>query len=38
MKKLLLAALVVGVGYVIWRAYTEQEDRDVWTEVTDEVD
>lgn len=38
MKKLLLLALVAGVGYVLWRAYTEQEAREIWTEVTDDIE
>ena len=39
MKKLLVAALAAGVGYVVYRAYTdEQDDRELWTEVTDDVE
>ncbi len=39
MKKLLLAALLGGVGYVLWRTYAEERDeRDLWTEVTDDVE
>ncbi len=38
MKKLVIAALVGGVGYVLWRKYAEEQDeRNLWTEVTDEV-
>ncbi len=39
MKKLLVALLGVGVGYVLYRKYAqEQDERDVWTEVTDDVE
>ncbi len=39
MKKFLFAAVLAGVGYVLYRAYAEERDeRDLWTEVTDEVD
>lgn len=39
MKKLLVVLLVAGVGYAVWRQYAEQQDeRDVWTEVTDDVE
>jgi hypothetical protein len=39
MKKILFAAVLAGVGYVLYRAYAEERDeRDLWTEVTDEVD
>ena len=39
MKKLLVALLALGAGYVIWRTYAEDRDeRDLWTEVTDELD
>jgi hypothetical protein len=39
MKKLLVALLVAVAGYVVWRTYAEDRDeRDLWTEVTDEVD
>ena len=38
MKKLLVAALVGGVGYVLWRKFAEEQDeRNLWTEVTDDV-
>ncbi|WP_265522449.1 DLW-39 family protein [Oerskovia flava] len=36
MKKLLLLLLTAGVGYAIWRKYTEDNsERDLWAEVTD---
>ncbi|HWS58773.1 MAG TPA: DLW-39 family protein [Actinotalea sp.] len=42
MKKLLIALIaLVGlvVGYAVWRTYAEDRDeRDLWTEVTDELD
>lgn len=39
MKKFLVTLLVVGVGYVLWRTYAqEQDERDLWTEVTDDVE
>lgn len=39
MKKFMLAALLTGVGYVLYRAYAEERDeRDLWTEVTDDVE
>lgn len=39
MKKFLVAALLAGVGYVVYRAYTEEmDDRELWTEVTDDVE
>ena len=38
MKKLLIALLAAGAGYVVWRTYAEDRDeRDLWTEVTDDV-
>ena len=38
MKKLLVALLATGVGYVIWRTYAEDRDeRDLWTDVTDDI-
>jgi len=38
MKKLLIALVAVVAGYVAWRTYAEDRDeRDLWTEVTDEV-
>jgi hypothetical protein len=38
MKKLLVAVVLGGVGYVLWRKYAEEQDeRDLWTEVTDDV-
>jgi hypothetical protein len=38
MKRLLFALIVGGIGYVLWRMYTEeQRERDLWTEVTDDV-
>jgi hypothetical protein len=38
MKKLLVVAVLGGVGYVLWRKYAEEQDeRDLWTEVTDDV-
>ena len=39
MKKLLIALLAVAASYVVWRTYAEDRDeRDLWTEVTDELD
>jgi len=39
MKKLLVALLGVGVGYVLYRRYAqEQDERDLWTEVTDDIE
>ena len=39
MKKLLIALIAAVAGYVIWRTYAEDRDeRDLWTEVTDELD
>ena len=39
MKKLLVALLGVGVGYVLYRGYAqEQDERDLWTEVTDDIE
>ena len=39
MKKLLVAGLLAGVGYVLYRAYAdERDDRELWTEVTDDVE
>ena len=39
MKKLMLVSLLAGVGYVLYRAYAEERDeRDLWTEVADEVE
>jgi hypothetical protein len=39
MKKLLIALFAAVLGYVIWRTYAEDRDeRDLWTEVTDDVD
>jgi len=39
MKKLLVVGLLAGVGYVLYRAYAEErDDRELWTEVTDDVD
>jgi hypothetical protein len=36
MKKLLLLMAVAAVGYVAWRQYSQnQDDRDLWAEVTD---
>jgi hypothetical protein len=38
MKKLLIALLVIGAGYVAWRTYAEDRDeRDLWTDVTDDL-
>lgn len=38
MKKLLVVALVAAAGYALWRMYAEDRDeRDLWTEVTDDV-
>lgn len=39
MKKFLIGLLAVGAGYVVWRTYAEDRDeRDLWTEVTDDVE
>lgn len=39
MKKLMLALVAGGVGYLLWRTYAEERDeRDLWTEVTDDVE
>ncbi|WP_220457988.1 MULTISPECIES: DLW-39 family protein [Actinotalea] len=39
MKKLLIALLAAAAGYLVWRTYAEDRDeRDLWTEVTDELD
>jgi hypothetical protein len=39
MKKFFVAALLAGVGYLVYRAYTdERDDRELWTEVTDDVE
>ncbi len=39
MKKFLVALLLLGAGYVLWRRYAEEQDeRDLWTEVTDDVE
>ena len=36
MKKLLLMAAVAAIGYVAWQKYSQdQDDRDLWAEVTD---
>ena len=38
MKKLLIALLAAAAGYAVWRTYAEDRDeRDLWTEVTDDV-
>lgn len=38
MKKAIIALLAVLAGYVVWRTYAEDRDeRDLWTEVTDDV-
>ena len=38
MKKLLLASVLLGGLYLAWRAYAEdQDERDLWDEVTDPV-
>ena len=38
MKKLLIALLAAAAGYLVWRTYAEDRDeRDLWTEVTDDV-
>ena len=38
MKKASLALLLLGAGYVLWRTYAEdRHERDLWTEVTDDV-
>ena len=39
MKKLLIALIAAVAGYLVWRTYAEDRDeRDLWTEVTDELD
>lgn len=39
MKKLLVTAVLAGIGYVLWRAYADERDgRELWTEVTDDVE
>ena len=39
MKKVLVTLLAAGAGYVLWRRYAEeQNERDLWTEVTDDVE
>jgi hypothetical protein len=39
MKKLVFAVLLAGVGYAVYRAYAEErDDRELWTEVTDDVE
>lgn len=39
MKKLLIALLAAAAGYLVWRTYAEDRDeRDLWTDVTDELD
>jgi len=36
MKKLLLLVAVAAVGYVLWQKYQQdQDERDLWSEVTD---
>ncbi|AEE44161.1 MULTISPECIES: DLW-39 family protein [Cellulomonas] len=36
MKKLLLLVAVAAVGYVVWQKYQQdQDERDLWSEVTD---
>ena len=38
MKKLVIALLAAVAGYVLWRTYADDRDeRDLWTEVTDDV-
>ena len=38
MKKIIIALLAAGAGYLAWRTYAEDRDeRDLWTEVTDDV-
>ena len=39
MKKLLIALVALVAGYVVWRTYADDRDeRDLWTEVTDDVE
>jgi hypothetical protein len=39
MKKFLVAIVVLGAAYAAWRTYAEARDeRDLWAEVTDDVD
>ncbi len=39
MKKLLVAGLLAGIGYAVYRSYAdERDDRELWTAVTDDVD
>ena len=38
MKKLLIVLLASAAGSVVWRTYAEDRDeRDLWTEVTDDI-
>ena len=38
MKKLLITAVLVGAGALIWRAIAQQDEaRDLWAEVTDKL-
>lgn len=39
MKKLLVLAVVAGAGYLAYRRYVQDRDeRDLWAEVTDNLD
>ena len=39
MRKLLVAVAAAAAGYAVWRRYTQERDeRDLWTEVTDDVE
>lgn len=38
MKKLVLVTVLLAAAYAAWRAYTaDQDERDLWAEVTDSV-
>ena len=39
MKKLLVLAVAAGVAYVAYRRYVQDRDeRDLWAEITDDLD
>ncbi|MCL2454146.1 MAG: DLW-39 family protein [Micrococcales bacterium] len=39
MKKLLALLVVAGIGYVVYQRYVQDRDeRDMWAEVTDDLD
>ncbi len=38
MKKLLILAAVAAIGYAVWKKITQDdEERDLWAEVTDKL-